>query len=46
VIGAGNVVSKDIPAGVFAAGNRCRVIRELGNGDPAATGMEAGASAD
>lgn len=29
VIGAGAVVTKDIPAGVFAAGNPCRVIREL-----------------
>jgi maltose O-acetyltransferase len=27
VIGAGSVVVKDIPAGVFAAGNPCRVIR-------------------
>jgi maltose O-acetyltransferase len=29
VIGAGSVVTRDIPAGVFAAGNPCRVIREL-----------------
>jgi maltose O-acetyltransferase len=29
VIGAGSVVVKDIPAGVFAAGNPCRVIRWL-----------------
>jgi len=29
-IGAGSVVTKDIPANVFAAGNPCRVIRELG----------------
>ncbi|MHA6246951.1 sugar O-acetyltransferase [Pontibacter sp. CAU 1760] len=29
VIGAGSVVTKDIPAGVFAAGNPCRVIRTL-----------------
>lgn len=28
-IGAGSVVTKDIPAGVLAAGNPCRVIREL-----------------
>ncbi|WP_242927962.1 sugar O-acetyltransferase [Pontibacter vulgaris] len=29
VIGAGSVVTKDIPADVFAAGNPCKVIREL-----------------
>jgi hypothetical protein len=29
VIGSGSVVTQDIPAGVFAAGNPCRVIREL-----------------
>ena len=29
VIGAGSVVTKDIPADVFAAGNPCRVIRKL-----------------
>lgn len=29
VIGAGSVVTRDIPANVFAAGNPCRVIREL-----------------
>lgn len=29
VIGAGSVVTKDIPAGVVAAGNPCRVIRAL-----------------
>jgi maltose O-acetyltransferase len=29
VIGAGSVVTKDIPAGVFAAGNPCRVIRDV-----------------
>ena len=28
VIGAGSVVTKDIPEGVFAAGNPCKVIRE------------------
>jgi maltose O-acetyltransferase len=29
VIGAGSVVTRDIPNGVFAAGNPCRVIRNL-----------------
>ena len=29
VIGAGSVVTRDLPAGVFAAGNPCRVIRKL-----------------
>jgi maltose O-acetyltransferase len=29
VIGAGSVVTRDIPESVFAAGNPCRVIREL-----------------
>jgi maltose O-acetyltransferase len=29
VIGAGSVVTRDIPAGVFAAGNPCRIIREI-----------------
>lgn len=29
VIGAGSVVTKDIPADVFAAGNPCKVIRPL-----------------
>lgn len=29
VIGAGSVVTKAIPGGVFAAGNPCRVIREI-----------------
>lgn len=28
-IGAGSVVTRDIPPGVFAAGNPCRVIRQL-----------------
>lgn len=28
-IGAGSVVTRDIPANVFAAGNPCRVIREI-----------------
>lgn len=29
VIGAGSIVTKDVPARVLAAGNPCRVIREL-----------------
>jgi maltose O-acetyltransferase len=29
VIGAGSVVTRDIPDGVFAAGNPCRVVREI-----------------
>ena len=29
VIGAGSVVTRDQPAGVFAAGNPCRVIRKI-----------------
>ncbi|MDN3919469.1 sugar O-acetyltransferase [Roseateles violae] len=31
VIGAGSVVTRDVPPGVFAAGNPCRVIRRLGD---------------
>lgn len=31
VIGAGSVVTKDIPADVVAAGNPCRVIRHIDN---------------
>ena len=29
MIGAGSVVTKDIPAGCIAAGNPCRVIRMI-----------------
>jgi len=29
VVGAGSVVTRDVPDGVFAAGNPCRVVREL-----------------
>lgn len=35
VIGSGSVVTKAIPAGVFAAGNPCRVIREINAEDTA-----------
>jgi acetyltransferase-like isoleucine patch superfamily enzyme len=30
VIGAGRVVTRDVPAGVFAAGNPCHIVREIG----------------
>lgn len=33
VIGAGSVVTRDIPAGVVAAGNPCRIVRPIGPGD-------------
>ena len=33
VIGGGSVVTKDIPAGVVAVGNPCRVLREVGEKD-------------
>lgn len=33
VIGAGAVVAKDIPAGVLAAGNPCRTLRNLSGAD-------------
>ncbi|MDP3115406.1 MAG: DapH/DapD/GlmU-related protein [Candidatus Cloacimonadaceae bacterium] len=29
IIGAGSVVTKDIPANVIAAGNPCKVIKEI-----------------
>jgi maltose O-acetyltransferase len=29
VIGAGSVVTRDVPGGVFAAGNPCRVVRQI-----------------
>ena len=33
VIGAGSVVTRDIPAGVVAAGSPCRVLREVTEAD-------------
>ena len=33
VIGAGSVVTRDIPAGVVAVGNPCKVLREVGEHD-------------
>lgn len=33
VIGAGSVVTKDVPPMVLAAGNPCRVVREIGPED-------------
>ncbi len=33
IIGAGSVVTKDMPSGVLAAGNPCRVIREINEKD-------------
>lgn len=35
VIGSGSVVTRDIPSGVVAAGNPCRVLREITAGDKA-----------
>ena len=33
IVGAGSVVTKDIPANVIAAGNPCKVIREITDDD-------------
>lgn len=33
VIGAGSVVTKDVPAGVVAVGNPCKILREIGERD-------------
>ena len=33
VVGAGSVVTKDLPANVVAVGNPCRVLREIGEKD-------------
>ena len=38
VVGAGSVVTRDLPSDVFAAGNPCRVIREIPPGDETAIG--------
>ena len=35
IIGAGSVVTKDIPANVIAAGNPCQVIRPITEEDTA-----------
>lgn len=40
VIGAGSVVTRDIPANSFAAGNPCRVIREITEDDAIALKKE------
>ncbi|WP_442952578.1 hypothetical protein [Paenibacillus sp. Root52] len=33
VVGAGSVVTKDVPANVIAVGNPCRVLREINEQD-------------
>ena len=33
VIVSGSVVTRDIPSGVIAVGNPCRVLREIGEAD-------------
>ena len=33
IIAAGSVVTKDIPSGVIAAGNPCRILREITEDD-------------
>lgn len=35
VVGAGSVVTKDLPANVVAVGNPCRIMREIGDHDRA-----------
>ena len=35
VIAAGSIVTKDIPSGVLAGGNPCRVLREISEEDDA-----------
>ena len=33
VIGAGSVVTKDLPANVIAVGNPCKILREITEND-------------
>ena len=33
VIGGGSVVTRNVPSGVVAVGNPCRVLREIGERD-------------
>jgi maltose O-acetyltransferase len=40
VIGSGSVVTKDILANVVAAGNPCRVIREITDADKRRHGLK------
>lgn len=40
VVGSGSVVTKDIPANVVAAGNPCRVIREITDADKRRHGLK------
>lgn len=40
VVGSGSVVTKDIPADVVAAGNPCRVIREITDADKRRHGLK------
>lgn len=37
VVGAGAVVTKDLPANVVAVGNPCRVLREINDRDKPST---------
>lgn len=40
VVGSGSVLTKDIPANVVAAGNPCRVIREITDADKRRHGLK------
>lgn len=44
IIGAGSVVTRDVPDDVFAAGNPCRVIRAIAPGEDRARPGAAGAT--